>query len=226
MQYEIKGTPLPVVLMTLNDGEKIKCQKGGMSWMSPNLQMSTNAGGGIGKAFGRMFSGESMFQNIYTCQGGQGLFAVASTFPGEIIPYPVSPSSTIIAQKSAFLASEEGVEMSVHFQKKAGAGFFGGEGFILQKFTGNGMVFLEIDGSVIEYNLAPGQQMIVDTGNFAAMESTVSVDIQTVKGIGNALFGGEGFFNTVLTGPGKIWLQTMPRNVMADALRAFMPTSS
>ena len=226
MQYEIKGTPLPVVIMSLNDGEKIKCQKGGMSWMSPNLQMSTNAGGSIGKAFGRMFSGESMFQNIYTCQGGQGLFAVASTFPGEIIPYPVSSSSTIIAQKSAFLASEEGVEMSVHFQKKAGAGFFGGEGFILQKFTGNGMVFLEIDGSVIEYNLAPGQQMIVDTGNFAAMESTVSVDIQTVKGIGNALFGGEGFFNTVLTGPGKIWLQTMPRNVMADALKPFMPTSS
>ena len=226
MQYEIKGTPLPVVILSLNDGEKVKCQKGAMSWMSPNLQMSTNAGGGIGKAFGRMFSGESMFQNIYTCQGGSGLFAAASTFPGEIVPYQVSPSNPIIAQKSAFLASEEGVEMSVHFQKKAGAGFFGGEGFILQKFTGNGMVFLEIDGSIVEYNLAPGQQMIVDTGNFAAMEASVSVDVQTIKGIGNALFGGEGFFNTVLTGPGKIWLQTMPRNVMADALRPFIPSSS
>ncbi|MBQ9385191.1 MAG: TIGR00266 family protein [Ruminiclostridium sp.] len=226
MQYEIKGTPLPVVILSLNDGEKVKCQKGAMSWMSPNLQMSTNAGGGIGKAFGRMFSGESMFQNIYTCQGGSGLFAAASTFPGEIVPYQVSPSNPIIAQKSAFLASEEGVEMSVHFQKKAGAGFFGGEGFILQKFTGNGMVFLEIDGSIVEYNLAPGQQMIVDTGNFAAMEASVSVDVQAIKGIGNALFGGEGFFNTVLTGPGKIWLQTMPRNVMADALRPFIPSSS
>ena len=225
MQYEIKGTPLPVVILSLNDGEKVKCQKGAMSWMSPNLQMSTNAGGGIGKAFGRMFSGESMFQNIYTCQGGSGLFAAASTFPGEIVPYQVSPSNPIIAQKSAFLASEEGVEMSVHFQKKAGAGFFGGEGFILQKFTGNGMVFLEIDGSIVEYNLAPGQQMIVDTGNFAAMEASVSVDVQAIKGIGNALFGGEGFFNTVLTGPGKIWLQTMPRNVMADALRPYLPAS-
>lgn len=224
MQYEIKGSPLPVVIMTLENGEKIKTDQGAMSWMSPNMQMSTNAGGSVGKALGRMFSGESMFQNIYTCTGGQGLFAAASSFPGEILAIQISASNTIVAQKSAFLASEEGVEMSVHFQKKAGAGFFGGEGFILQKFTGNGMVFLEIDGSVIEYDLAAGQQLVVDTGNLAAMEASVSVDIQTVKGIGNALFGGEGLFNTVLSGPGKVWLQTMPRNVMADALRPYIPT--
>ncbi len=226
MQYEIKGQPLPVVIMTLQDGEKIKTQKGAMSWMSPNMQMSTNAGGSIGKAFGRMFSGESMFQNVYTCQGGQGLFAAASTFPGEILAVEISPSRNIVAQKTAFLASEEGVEMSIHFQKKAGAGFFGGEGFILQKFTGNGVVFLEIDGSIIEYDLAAGQQMIIDTGNLAAMEATVNVDIQTVKGIGNALFGGEGFFNTVLTGPGKIWLQTMPKNVVAGAIAPFVSSGS
>ena len=226
MQYEIKGTPLPVVIMNLEDGEKIKTDKGAMSWMSPNMEMSTNAGGSIGKAFGRMFSGESMFQNVYTCKGGQGLFAAASSFPGEILAMQISDTSTIVAQKTAFLASEEGVEMSVHFQKKAGAGFFGGEGFILQKFTGHGMVFLEIDGSVVEYDLAAGQKMVIDTGNLAAMESTVNVEIQSVKGLGNALFGGEGFFNTVLTGPGKIWLQTIPKNVLADALRPFISTSN
>ena len=224
MKYEIKGTPLPVVIMSLESGEKIKTDQGAMSWMSPNMQMSTNAGGGIGKAFGRMLSGESMFQNVYTCTGGQGTFAAASSFPGEIIPVQISPDKTIVAQKSAFLASEEGVEMSVHFQKKAGAGLFGGEGFILQKFTGNGMVFLEIDGSVIEYDLAAGESMIIDTGNLAAMDATVNVSVEAVKGIGNALFGGEGLFNTRLTGPGKIWLQTMPRNVMADALRPFLPS--
>lgn len=224
MQYEIKGTPLPVVIMSLENGEKIKTDQGAMSWMSPNMQMSTNAGGGIGKAFGRMLSGESIFQNIYTCTGGPGLFAAASSFPGEILAMQITPSNTIVAQKSAFLASEEGVEMSVHFQKKAGAGFFGGEGFILQKFTGNGTVFLEIDGSVVEYDLAPGQQMVVDTGNLAAMEASVNVEVQTVKGVGNVLFGGEGLFNTVLTGPGKIWLQTIPRNVMAGALAPFITT--
>ena len=225
MKYEIKGTPLPAVILTLEAGEKIKTDKGAMSWMSPNMEMSTNAGGSIGKAFGRMFSGESMFQNVYTCQGGPGLFAAASSFPGEILPVMIDAGNTIVAQKSAFLASEEGVEMSVHFQKKAGAGLFGGEGFILQKFTGNGMVFLEIDGSIQEYDLAAGQKMVVDTGNLAAMQETVQVDVQSVKGIGNALFGGEGLFNTVLTGPGKIWLQTMPRNIMADALRPFLPSS-
>lgn len=226
MQYEIKGTPLPVVIMTLQAGEKIKTDKGAMSWMSPNMQMSTNAGGSVGKALGRMFSGESMFQNVYTCQGGPGLFAAASSFPGEILAVPISADHPFIAQKSAFLASEEGVDMSVHFQKKVGAGFFGGEGFILQKFTGNGIVFLEIDGSIMEYDLAAGQQMVVDTGNLAAMDATVQVDIQTVAGIGNKLFGGEGFFNTVLTGPGKIYLQTMPRNVMAGALAPFISTGS
>lgn len=222
MKFEIKGTPLPVVIMNLEAGEQIKTQKGAMSWMSPNMKMSTNAGGNIGKAFGRMFSGESMFQNIYSCQGGPGMLACASSFPGEILAIPVSYENTIIAQKSAFLASEFGVEMSVHFQKKGGAGLFGGEGFILQKFTGNGYVFLEIDGAVIEYTLAPGQSLIVDTGNLAAMDSTVNIDVQTVGGVGNALFGGEGFFNTVLTGPGRVWLQTLPKNVVAGAVSPYI----
>lgn len=222
MNYEIKGTPLPVVIMTLEAGERIKTDKGAMSWMSPNMEMSTNAGGSVGKAFGRMFSGESMFQNVYTCQGGPGVLACASSFPGEILAVRISSENSIVAQKSAFMASEAGVEMSVHFQKKAGAGFFGGEGFILQKFTGDGYVFLEIDGSVIEYNLAAGQSLVVDTGNLAVMDATVSVDIQGVKGVGNALFGGEGFFNTVVTGPGRVWLQTMPRNAVASAVAPFI----
>lgn len=225
MKYEIKGTPLPVLIMSLSDGEAIKTDKGAMSWMSPNMQMSTNAGGSVGKALGRMFSGESMFQNVYTCRGGEGMLACSSSFPGEILAIPISASSTIVAQKSAFLACENGVEMSVHFQKRGGAGFFGGEGFILQKFTGNGYVFLEIDGSVVEYTLAAGQSLIVDTGNLAAMDETVDVNIQSVKGIGNALFGGEGLFNTVLTGPGRIWLQTMPKNVIAEAIAPYVSSS-
>lgn len=224
MKYEIKGTPLPVAILSLDDGESIKTQQGAMSWMSPNMEMSTNAGGSVGKALGRMFSGESIFQNVYTCKGGNGLFAAASSFPGEIIALEISPSRSIVAQKSAFLLSTTGVEMAIHFQKKAGAGFFGGEGFILQKFSGNGTVFLEIDGSVIEYDLAAGQKMVIDTGNLAIMEDTVSVEIQSVKGIGNALFGGEGLFNTVLTGPGKIWLQTMPKNVVASSVAPFIAT--
>lgn len=222
MNYEIKGSPLPVVIMNVEAGETIKTEKGAMSWMSPNMQMSTNGGGSVGKAFGRLFSGESMFQNTYTAQGGPGMLACASSFPGEILAFKIDAGNTIVAQKSAFLASEAGVDVSVHFQKKGMAGFFGGEGFILQKYTGNGYVFLEIDGSVMQYELAAGQSLIVDTGNLAAMESTVSVDVQSVKGIGNVLLGGEGLFNTVITGPGKVWLQTIPKNVLASSIAPYI----
>ena len=226
MKYEIKGTPLPVVICTLDPNETIKCESGGMSWMSPNMKMSTNAGGGIGKAFSRMFSGESMFQNTYTAQDGAGMIAFASSFPGEIIAMEVTPDKPVIAQKSAFLASSEGVDMSIHFQKKLGSGFFGGEGFIMQKFSGNGVVFLEIDGSVIEYNLAAGQSMLLDTGHLAIMENSVSIDIETVKGVGNVLFGGEGLFNTKVTGPGKIWVQTMPVSSVAGSLAPYSTTGN
>lgn len=226
MKYEIKGTPLPVVICTLDPNETIKCESGGMSWMSPNMKMSTNAGGGIGKAFSRMFSGESMFQNAYTAQDGAGMIAFASSFPGEIIAMEVTPDKPVIAQKSAFLASSEGVDMSIHFQKKLGSGFFGGEGFIMQKFSGNGVVFLEIDGSVIEYNLAAGQSMLLDTGHLAIMENSVSIDIETVKGVGNVLFGGEGLFNTKVTGPGKIWVQTMPVSSVAGSLAPYFTTGN
>ncbi len=224
MQYEIKGTPLPVVICNIGAGESIYTEKGGMSWMTPNMQMSTNAGGSLGKAMSRMFSGESMFQNIYTAQGAPGQIAFASSFPGEILAIDVSQGA-VIAQKSAFLAAEMSVNMSIHFQRKLGSGFFGGEGFIMQRFEGSGMVFLEIDGSVITYDLQAGQSMLVDTGYLAAMTQDVSIDIESVKGIGNKLFGGEGFFNTKVTGPGRIWLQTMPASAIAAAIDPFITTA-
>ncbi len=224
MQYEIKGTPFPVIICKLEPNETVCCQKGAMSWMSPNMQMSTNAGGGIGKMFSRAVTGESIFQNKYTAVGGNGEIAFASTVPGNILAIDVS-ERTIVAQKSAYLASSPSVEMSLFFQKKIGAGFFGGEGFIMQKFSGKGIAFLEIDGSCIEYDLAAGESILVDTGYLAAMDATCSVDVESVKGVGNALFGGEGFFNTRVSGPGHVWLQTMPVNSLAGAVRPYIPTN-
>lgn len=223
MRYDIKGGSFPVVICTLENGEKMITEKGSMAWMTPNMQMETH-GGGIGKMFSKAFSGESMFQNHYTAKGGPGMIAFTSSFPGNIQVLNITPGHEMIVQKSAFLASEAGVELSIHFQKRLGAGFFGGEGFIMQKLSGNGTAFVEIDGDLIEYNLQPGQKMIVDTGNVAGFEATVQMDIQAVSGAKNVLFGGEGLFNTVLTGPGKIWLQTMPIYSVAGALRPYLPT--
>lgn len=197
-----------------------------MAWMSPNMQMSTNAGGGIGKMFSRAFSGESIFRNEYTAVGGVGEIAFSTSVPGNILPIEISDSKVIVAQKSAYLASSPTVDMSVFFQKKLGAGFFGGEGFIMQKFSGRGTVFLEIDGSVVEYDLRPGESMLIDTGYLAAMDSTCSIEIESVKGIGNALFGGEGFFNTRISGPGHVWLQTMPVISIAGAVRPYIVTGN
>ena len=223
MRYNITGEPMPVVICDVEANESMITEKGSMVWMSPNMEMQTSAGG-IGKAFGRMFSGESMFQNIYTAKGGPGMIAFASSFPGSIRAVEITPARPIVVQKSGFLASEKGVELSVFFQKKATAGFFGGEGFILQKLSGYGTAFLEIDGSAVEYNLQPGQQIVVDTGNLAMLDATCSVDVQTVKGVKNVLFGGEGLFNTVVTGPGRVVLQTMPINNFAASIAAILPS--
>ena len=190
MNYTIEGEPLPAVICNLEDGETMITEKGAMSWMSPNMQMETTSNGGIGKMFGRAFSGESMFVNRYTARNGNGLIAFASSFPGSIRAFNIAPGQEIIAQKSAFLASTAGVELSVFFQKRVASGFFGGEGFIMQKLSGNGVVFLEFDGYIKEYELAPGQQIIIDTGYLAAMTPTCSVEIQTVPGVKNILFGG------------------------------------
>ena len=225
MQYEIKGGNLPVVICSLDNGESVFNESGAMCWMSPNMEMTTS-GGGIGKMFGRMFSGENLFQNIYTARNDSGMIAFASSFPGSIRPVEIRPGDGLVVQKSGFLAAEAGVELSAFFQKKAGAGFFGGEGFIMQKLSGRGTAFLEIDGAAVEYDLAPGQKMIVDTGYLAAMSETCSIDIQAVKGAKNMLFGGEGSFNTIITGPGHIILQTMPVSKTAMCMYQYMPHPS
>ena len=220
MQYKIVGEPMPAVICELQNGESMITERGSMSWMSPNMEMRTNAGG-VGKALGRLFSGESIFQNTYTANGA-GMIAFASSFPGAIRVVQVTPDRPIVAQKGSFLAAESGVELSVFFQKKLGAGFLGGEGFVMQKLSGNGLAFLEIDGSAVEYELQSGQSMIVDSGNLAMMDATCSMDIVTVKGVKNALFGGEGLFNTVVTGPGKIVVQTMPVSGVAAAILPYL----
>lgn len=225
MRYKIEGETLPVVICELEDGESMITEKGAMAWMSPNMQMETNTGG-IGKAFGRLFSGEAMFRNIYTARNGNGLIAYASSFPGSIKVFQIGPGQEYVLQKSAFLASEASVDLSVFFQKKLGAGFFGGEGFIMQKVSGNGLVFAEFDGHIVEYQLQPGQQMVVDTGYLAAMSASCQIDVVTVPGVKNMLFGGEGVFNTIVTGPGNIWLQTMPLSNVAGVLRPYFPSGS
>lgn len=226
MQYQIKGETLPVVICQLEAGEKMITEGGAMSWMSPNMLMETSTNGGIGKAFGRMFSGESIFQNIYTSQGGKGLIAFASSFPGSIKAFQISPGNEMIFQKSAFLAAEAGIELSIHFHKKLGSGLFGGEGFILQRVSGYGTVFAEFDGHLVEYELQPGQQIVVDTGHLAALTPSCQMDIKAVKCVKNMVFGGEGIFNTLITGPGRVWLQTMPISNVAGALRPYLPTGN
>ena len=225
MQYEIKGDTLPVVICKLEGGEQMITERGSMSWMSPNMKMETTSNGGVGKALGRMFSGEALFQNRYTAEGGPGMIALASSFPGAIRAVETAPGKELIVQKRSFLASEKTVELSVHFQKKIGSGFFGGEGFVMQRLSGQGLAFIEIDGHAVEYDLAPGQQIVVDTGYLAAMEATCSMDIKSVPGIKNMMFGGEGIFNTVITGPGRVTLQTMPISSVAGCLAPYIVTS-
>ena len=226
IKYEIEGGSLPVVICYPEMGQTLCTQSGAMSWMSPNMQMQTNSGGGIKKALGRLFSGDSIFMNEYTPQGGNGMIAFASSFPGSIIPFEITNGNGIIVQKSGFLAMEKGLDLSVFFQKSLGRGFFGGEGFIMQRISGEGTAFVEIDGYCKEYSLAAGESIIVDTGYLAAMSETCTMDIQTVKGIKNALFGGEGLFNTRITGQGKVYIQSMPIINTAQRLIPYIPQPS
>jgi len=224
MEYQIEGGQLPVVICQLDPGETMITERGSMSWMSPNMKMETTSGGGLGKALGRMFAGDSLFLNRYTAQKGPGLIAFASSFPGSIRAFDIAPGQELVVQKRGFLAAEESVKLSVFFQKKLGAGLFGGEGFVMQKLSGRGIAFAEFDGHVVEYDLAPGQSIVVDTGYLAAMDATCSMEIRTVPGIKNAVFGGEGLFNTVITGPGRIYLQTMPVSAVAGAIQPYIVT--
>ena len=213
-----------MVICELNDGEAMITERGSMVWQTPNMEMETR-GGGLGKMFSRAFSGESLFQNIYTARGA-GSIAFGTSFPGKILPMEIGPGREIIVQKRSFLASTPGVTMEIFFNKKLGAGLFGGEGFIMQRLSGEGLVFVEIDGDVFETTLAPGEQLIADTGNVAGFEASVQMDIRQVPGLKNKFLGGEGLFNTLLTGPGKVWLQTMPISGVAAALRPYFPTGN
>ena len=224
MTYELKGGAFPVVVCQLADGEKMVTEKGSMVWMSPNMEMSTS-GGGLGKMFSKDFSGESMFQNIYTARGA-GMIAFGSSFPGQIKAVTIAPGQDMILQKTAFLAAEPGVELSIHFNKKLGTGLFGGEGFIMQRLSGSGVAFAEIDGELVEYELREGQQIVADTGNVAGFTAGVKMEIQQVPGMKNKLLGGEGLFNTLLTGPGRVWLQTMPISSVAASIRPYIPTGN
>ncbi|MCI9286579.1 MAG: TIGR00266 family protein [Clostridia bacterium] len=225
MKTEVMGGNLPVVVCKLSKGEEVYTETGGMSWMSQGIKMSTNTNGGIMKGLGRALAGESIFMNTYTAEEDETEIAFASSFPGEILEFDLKEGETIIAQKRAFLCAEKTVNMAMHFRKKIGAGFFGGEGFIMQKLSGHGKVFLEIDGAAIKKELAPGEILNIDNGYVAAMTQDVQLDIKTVKGIKNIVFGGEGLFLTTVKGPGTVWLQSMPISKLAGSLYGTMPQS-
>lgn len=225
LNYEIEGGNLPVVICYPETGQTLCVQGGAMSWMSSNMNMETSAGG-LKKAVGRLFSGESVFLNEYTPSNGSGMIALASNFPGTIIPYQVKEGESIIVQKTGFLAMEKGLDLSVYFQKSLGKGLFGGEGFIMQKISGNGLVFIEIDGYCKEYELAAGETIVVGTSHLAAMSETCSMDIETVKGAKNIFFGGEGLFLTRITGPGKVYLQSMPMVNVATKIKPYITATT
>ena len=216
METKIVGEDLPVVVCKLKAGETVLTENGGMSWMDNDITMKTTTNGGIMKGLGRALAGESIFMNTYTAEKDDVEIAFASSFPGEILEFDLKEGETIIAQKRAFLCAENTVDISMHFKKKIGAGFFGGEGFIMQKMTGPGKVFLEIDGSLVKKELKAGEKLKIDNGYLAAMTSGVDLNIETVKGVKNIVFGGEGLFLTTLQGPGTVWIQSMPVSKLAS----------
>lgn len=223
MKYEIKNQPYTVLTLQMEQGEQVKCQSGAMAWMSPGIEMQTQTGG-LGGMFKKALVGESLALNNYVANEA-GELTLAKKVPGDIMMLDIS-KTPIIAQKTAFLAATPNVNLDIYLQHRVAAGFFGGEGFIMQKLSGSGYAWLEIDGSVQERELAAGEKLIVDSGYVAAMEATCSMEIQTIKGFANIVLGGEGIFNTVVTGPGKVWLQTMPVTALAMNLYAYMPHPS
>lgn len=224
MKYEILGKTVPVVEATLNKGETLYTQSGGMTWQSQGIKMATNARGGVMKSLGRIFTGESIFMSSYTAEEDGAKIAFATTVPGDIMPVNMSEiSNGLILQKGAFLCAEDDIELKVKFTKKISAGLFGGEGFILQEAQGNGMMFLEIDGDPIIKELASGEVLKVDTGNVVAFEPSVSYQIETVKGLRNIFLGGEGLFLTKLTGPGKVILQSQNFTDFAGRIASIIP---
>ena len=223
MQYNVEGGNLPVLKVILEAGEQSQCEAGAMSWMDEGIEMQTTAGG-LGKMLGRMFTNESAFMNTYIANQS-GEIAFSAKFPGSIRAVEITPGNGLVIQKGSYLASAGDLTNEVYLQKRLSTGFFGGEGFLMRRFTGTGIVFLEIDGSAHEYELPAGACKIIDTGYLAAMTESCSMEIRSVKGIKNMLFGGEGFFNTAVKGPGRIIIQSMPISSTAMELYKFLPHS-
>ena len=226
ISYRIDGTTLQVVTIQLQPGEVVYSESGGMSWMSGNVEMKTHSGGGLGKMLKRAFSGESLFITDFFVKRGTGIVAFANEFPGKILAFDLADGESLIMQKDAFMVAEKSVDLDIHFRKRLGAGLFGGEGFVMQRATGPGFVFVEVDGEVVEYNLEAGQVLKVDTGHVAMFEPSVQFDVSIVKGFRNILLGGEGLFLARLEGPGRVWLQTMPLTKLANKVLQYMPRKS
>jgi uncharacterized protein (TIGR00266 family) len=226
LNYKIIGSVLQAAVIELPPGQQIFSERGGMSWMSANIQMETNMEGGLGGAFKRFFTGESIFMVTFTAQGSQGIIGFASELPGKIVPVQLADGQQIICQKDSFMCAERSVQLDIHFQRRLGSGFFGGEGFMLQRVTGPGLAFFELDGEVVEYTLEQGQVLKVDTGHVAMFEPSVHFDVEMVRGFRNILFGGEGLFLSTLRGPGRVWLQTMPAMNLANKLAQYLPKPS
>lgn len=223
MKYKIEGDVMQILTLELEEGEEVFSESGAMSWMSGNMTMESYMRGGLGAGLGRMFTGESLFLVQFKTAGGKGLVSFAPSFPGKIIPLQIEPGKEMICQADSFLAAEESVKLEVVFKKKLGVGLFGGEGFLLQKLSGKGMAFTEIDGEVFEMDLGPGEKLKVDTGSIAMFEPAVKYEVEMVKGVKNMLFGGEGLFLATLEGPGKIWLQSMPASSVAQKIMQYIP---
>ncbi|MCI0503807.1 TIGR00266 family protein [Candidatus Micrarchaeota archaeon] len=223
MEHRIEGDVMQVLTVELEDGEQVYSESGAMAWMSANVAMESQMRGGLGAGIGRMLTGESLFMVQFKTTGGKGTVSFAPSFPGKILPLEISPGKEMICQQDSFLAAQEGVELKTEFRKKLGVGLFGGEGFFLQRISGKGMAFVEIDGEVFKMGLKAGEKLNVDTGSVAMFEPSVKYEIEMVKGVKNMLFGGEGLFLATLEGPGNVWLQSMPASSVAQKILQFIP---
>jgi uncharacterized protein (TIGR00266 family) len=224
MEYKIHGTTMQTLDVTLSQGEAVYTESGGMAWMSGPIDMKTDTRGGLLAGLGRKLAGESLFMTTYTCTGKSAMIAFTPEAPGKIVAFPLEAGQSLICQKDSFMCAENSVELEMHFRKRLGTGLFGGEGFILQKITGPGKAFLEVAGEVRAYDLKPNQTLKVDPGHIAFYEPSVDYDLAAVRGVANALFSGEGLFLATLTGPGKVWLQSLPLSNLASKLARYLPT--
>lgn len=222
MQYKIEGTVFPMLKVQLTRGESVYTEAGGMSWMSEGIAMSTSTRGGIMKGLGRALAGESLFMVTFTCETNDGSVVFTPDAPGRILDIHLAENQSLICQKDTFLCAEDSVDIKIHFRKQLGAGLFGGEGFILQEITGPGTVFMEIPGEVVDQTLEPGEKLLINPGHIAMFEPSVQYNISPVKGVKNVLFAGKGFFLATLTGPGKVWMESMPLSILANKLSSYI----